>query len=130
MDGDYSSGTHLDEPICQRDGVLPVVRDVNRRYCGCSLQVTQLCPKNSAKLRVEARERLIQQQKLRTTDKRSCERDALLFTAGQFMRIPATQRLDPGERECFTSSLASFGLRNFGGLEDKLQMLLNRQVRP
>ena len=78
---------HHRDPMRQRERLGLVVRHVDERDADFLLQVDELDLQLLAQLRVERRERLVEQQHRRVRDERARDRDALLLAAGQLVRI-------------------------------------------
>ncbi len=77
-----------------RDGerLLLIVRDEERRGPDLELHAANLITQLNADLRVECGKRLIEEEHTRPDGKRTRERDALLLTAGQLVRIAVCLR--------------------------------------
>ena len=73
---------HHHDAIRQREGFGLVVRDVDRRQSERRMESLDLRAHLEAQLRVEVRERLVQQEHTRLDDERACDGDALLLAAG------------------------------------------------
>ena len=94
-------GPLLDPPLAHHadlvgdgEGLLLVMRD---EQCGGAVafqDLAQLCAQLPAQLGVEARQRFIQQQQLRSGCQRARQRDTLLLAAREFVRPP---RGEPSE---------------------------------
>ena len=78
---------HHRDPVRQRERLGLVVRHVDERDADLLLQVDELELHVLAQLRVERRERLVEQQHRRMRDQRARDRDALLLAAGELVRI-------------------------------------------
>ncbi len=93
----------LDDPPVAQDGdrvgqrqrLLLVVGDEHRRHALLSQQRVDLLAHAAAQRRVQRGERLVQQQRLRTSGQRAGERHALLLAAGELVRQAPCQRRDP-----------------------------------
>src|SRR2546428_532514 len=78
---------HDGDPVGHRERFLLVVRHVDRRDLQLLLDPADLVAHPHAKLRVEIRERLVQQEDLRAEDEGSGQGDALLLAAGELRGI-------------------------------------------
>ena len=58
-----------------------------------------LCAQRLAQERVDVRPRLVQQHQLGRGSERACERDALLLSAGELVRIAAFEPVETDDRE-------------------------------
>ena len=85
---------HADAPR-KSSRVLEVVRDEQRRDLELGEELLQLGPHLDLRVRVESRERLVEQQDLGIPRERAGERDALPFTAGEAARTGVLQVPDP-----------------------------------
>ena len=74
---------HDRDPVREQERLVLVVRDEQERDPDALLQVLELDLHLVAKLRVERRHRLVEQQELRLEHERARERHALLLAAGQ-----------------------------------------------
>src|SRR5205823_5101940 len=74
-----------------------VVRDVDERHPEALLERAELPPQRLAQLRVEVRERLVEEQDLRLDDERARHGDALLLSARQLIRLPVAEAGEPDE---------------------------------
>src|SRR2546428_1860340 len=79
---------HHRDPIGHGERLLLVVRDIDSRDLQLLLDATDLIAHAHAELRVEIRERLVQQENLRPEDERTCERDTLLLSSGELRGVP------------------------------------------
>ena len=100
------------EPICSilpfhmhrdavgdRERLLLVVRHVQRRDPELELDAPDLLAQLHAHLRVERRERLVEQQHLRLDRERARERDSLLHAARELVGIALRRVAEPDELE-------------------------------
>ena len=74
------------DPLRERRRVLEVVRDEQDRDVEPGEQVVELGADRRLRVRVERRERLVEQQHLRVARERARERDALPLAAGELAR--------------------------------------------
>ena len=86
------AGEHRD-PIAERDRLDLVVGDVDRRHSHPAVQPLQLGPHLDPQLRVEVRQRLVQEEHLRLAHQRASHRDALPLPPGELSGTPAEQVL-------------------------------------
>ena len=90
---------HHGDPVPHRHRLDLVVGHVHRRDAEPRVQLDQLQPGLDPQLRVEVRERLVHQERIRLADDRARERDALPLPAGELARVAVQQlveRQDPG----------------------------------
>ena len=78
---------HHGDPVPHRHRLDLVVRDVHRRDPEPRVQLDQLEPRLDAQLRVEVRERLVHQERVRLAHDRARERDALPLPARELPRV-------------------------------------------
>jgi hypothetical protein len=86
------------DPVAHRHRLDLVVGDVDRRDAEPLLQRLDLTAHLHAQLRVEVRERLVHQERLRLADDRAAHRDPLALAAGELLRPPVEQVLEPEQR--------------------------------
>ena len=106
-----AAAVHDRDPVGDGEGLLLVVRDVERRDPELELDAPDLLAELDAHLRVKGRERLVEQEDARLDGQRACERDALLHSAGELMRIALARIPESDELEEFAHPLASFCFR-------------------
>src|SRR5439155_13091888 len=80
------AGLHHGDAMGQEERLALIVRDVDRGDAEPPLQLPQLDAHPLAQLRIEVRERLVEEQDLRTAHQRPCEREALLLPPGELRR--------------------------------------------
>jgi type 1 glutamine amidotransferase len=85
---------HHHDAVAQRHGLFLVMRDVDRRRLHLPMQALQFGAHSDAQLRVQVRERLVEQKGLRLPDDRAPDRDALPLPARQGPRPAVEQLLD------------------------------------
>ncbi len=73
--------------IGERHRFFLIVRDKDERDADLALQILQLQLHLAAQIRIESRERLIEQQHTRAVDQRSGESNALLLPAAELRRL-------------------------------------------
>ena len=94
-------------PVGERRRVLEVVRDEQRRQPQLREQLGQLAPNDAARVRVERRERLVEQQHGRVARERPRERDPLALAAGEVAGPGAGEVRDPEALEQLVDALAA-----------------------
>ncbi len=80
--------------IAQRQGFCLVVRDVHHGGADALVQSFQFLPHVDSQLRVEMRQRFIQQKRRRSADDGSSQRDSLALAPGQLPGHPIQQVVD------------------------------------
>ena len=80
--------------VRERGRVLEVVRDEDHRQPEVAQQLAQLEPHRRLRVRVERRQRLVEEQHVRLARERAGERDALLLAAGELGRPRVRERGD------------------------------------
>ena len=90
---------HDGDAVGDRERLLLVVRDVERRDPELELDAADLLAQLDAHLRVERRERLVEQQHPRLDRERARERDALLHAARELVRIAVAGVAEADELE-------------------------------
>ena len=73
---------HHDNAVTQRHCLDLIVRDVNHRCSEVIMEPRNLAPHLNAKLRIEIRQRLVEQKDLRLTHDRTSQCDTLALTTG------------------------------------------------
>ena len=86
---------HHRDPVAERHRLDLVVRDVDRRDAEPLVQPLQLGAHLHPELRVEVRQRLVQQEHLRLAHERPAHRHALPLPAGQLPGAPPQQLFQP-----------------------------------
>ena len=76
------------DAMAERHRLDLVVRDVEHRRAGPSLEIRDLGADLAAKLGVEVRERLVEQEDRGLADERAAHRDPLALAAGELLRQP------------------------------------------
>src|SRR5262245_40195626 len=93
-----SSAPHADRSIAQHFNVFAIVCHRYRGEMKLAAERGELRSQSRSQLRIEAGERLIEQQQTRRADERTGERDALLLAARQLVRIAVGEpRVHPAE---------------------------------
>ena len=103
---------HHRDPVAERHRLHLVVRDVDGRDAEPVVQLLQLGAHLHAQLRVQVRQRLVQQEHLRLAHERAAHRHALALAARQLPR-PALQQVGSSPSSVAISptraSISSFG---------------------
>ena len=97
---------HADAPR-ESSRVLEVVRHEQRRDLELGQELLQLGPHLDLRVRVECRERLVEQQDLGIPRERAGERDPLPFTAGEAAGTSVLQMPDPKAVEVLVRGVAA-----------------------
>src|SRR5690606_26686920 len=90
---------HDADAIRERKRFLLIVRDQNRRDLELALHLTNRAAQLFADLRIERAERLVEQQHLRLVRERSCNRHALLLSAGELGRQAVVHAFERDEAQ-------------------------------
>nr|WP_245723573.1 hypothetical protein [Microbacterium humi] len=106
------------------------MRDVEGRDAEVGLQPLQPRASLLAQLRVEVRQRLVEQQHGRRVDEGAGKRDALLLTARELVRVPVAERSESHLVERIGDACLLVGLVRAADVERERQVLLRRHVRP
>ena len=93
------AGAHHRDPVGERQGLLLVVRDVQDRRPHAPLEGLQLDPHLLAQPGVQVRQRLVEEQDRGIGRQGAGERHALLLAAGELVRVPPIQAVEPGQLE-------------------------------
>ena len=102
---------HHDDLVGHRHRLDLVVRHVDRRRLEALVQLLDLGAHLHAQLRVEVRQRLVEQEHLRIADDRAAHRDALPLAAGELARIAVEIRREArmSAAFCTRASISAFG---------------------
>ncbi len=130
IDSDNSTTAHFDDVVCKSGGVLAIMCDVDHRQSEGVMQPGEFRSQLCAKIGIETREGLVQQQNTRRANDRSRESNTLLLSAGELVRVARRELLDPNKRECFLCSPASLDSRHVHRADYEVEILLNREMRP
>ena len=111
------AGVHDGDAVGERQRLDLVVRDVDhRRLAEPLMQALQLDAQLGAKLGVEVRQRLVEEEDVDVAHQRAADRDALALAAGKLRRPALQQRLDlqqlGGELDALRDLLASARARS------------------
>ena len=95
----------------QEERLALIVRDVDRGDAEPPLQLPQLDAHPLAQLCIEVRERLVEEQDLRTAHQRPREREALLLPPGELRRGAFLEPLEADQRERVLDHAPRVGFR-------------------
>ena len=93
------------------------------------MQALELDPHLHAELRVEVRQRLVEQEHLGMAHDRAADRDALPLAAGELARLALEQLLDAQDLGGFADPLGDLGLGELPHLEPEGHVVVDRHVR-
>ena len=120
---------HHQHAVGQRHGFQQVVGDEQRGLAGALERLRQIALQHDAGLRVDRRERLVEQQHRRIDRERARQRHALAHAAGQLMRIVLGEF---GELEVFQQRLRAppaLGRRHALDFDAEHHVLVDRAPR-
>ena len=123
------AAVHHDHSVCKRHGFDLVVRDVEARRLEALMELLDLKARLHAKLRVEVRERFVEEEDRGFAHDGAAHRDALALTARELTgtaleKVPEFEHL----RRLFDAA-ADFLLRNAADLEAVRHVVKDRHVR-
>ncbi len=118
---------HHADPVTDRERLALVVRDQHRGRRGRLQDGAHLQREPLAQLDVEAGERLVEQQQHRLRRQRARQRDPLLLSARQFMRIAGRLGAELGQRQHLVDPGPT--QRRFQALESECDILADGQMR-
>ena len=102
---------HDRDAIAHRHRLDLVVRDVDRRHAELVLEARDLCAHVDAELRVEVRERLVHQVRLRLAHDRAAHRHPLALAARERARLAVEERLETEDVRGLAHALVDLVLR-------------------
>ena len=102
---------HDGDAIAHRHRLDLVVRDVDRRHAELGLEARDLRAHVHAQLRVEVRERLVHQVRLRLAHDRAAHRHPLALAARESAWLAVEERLEPEDVSGIADALVDLGLR-------------------
>ena len=114
------------DPLPERQRLDLVVRDVEHRRPDARVQLLQLGARPGAKLRIQVRERLVEEEDVGLADERPRERDPLPLAARELGRTPLEQLLAPGELRGASNALAHLGSAHVADDEPEADVLAPR----
>ena len=106
---------HHRQAIAHGQRFLLVVGDVHERDADLAVQLLQLELERTPQLGVERAERLVEQQHPGSQHQRTGQRDPLLLTARQLVRLAGRELAEPDEVERLADAAAAFVLRAVAG---------------
>ena len=124
-----AAGVHHRDPMRQRERFGLVVRHVDERDADLLLQIDELDLHVLAELRVERRERLVQQQHRRMGDQRPRDRHALLLPARKLVRVALAEAGQPHVRERLGQLARNLARGRLRHLQRKGDVALHGHVR-
>jgi hypothetical protein len=104
--------------------------DVDRGDADRAVDVLELGPHFLAQLRIEVRQRLVEQQDLGRIGDGAGERHALLLPAGELVRIPVADGVEPHPLQGSRDLPVTLGTRHMAHLQAIGDVLAHRHVRP
>ena len=120
---------HHRDPLAERHRLDLVVRDVHGRDAETLVQPRQLGAHRDAELRVEVRERLVHQERLRLAHDRASHRHALALAARERRRTPVEQLLEPQHAGHRLDPRRDLRLRRLAHFQPVAEVLAHRHVR-
>ena len=117
------------DPLPERHRLDLVVRHVDGRHAEPLVQLRELGAHRDAQLRVEVRERLVHQERLRLAHDRPPHRDALPLPARERRRLAVEQLLEPERLRDLVDAPLPLRLRQLLQLEPEGEVLPHRHVR-
>ena len=125
-----AAGVHHGDAVRGHHGLGLVVGDVDGRDLQGLVHPPDLEPHLLPEVRVQVRERLVQEQDRGLHDERAREGDALLLPARQLARIPVRVPLEPHQRQGLPESRGPLRPRHGAELEAVRHVLGDGLVRP
>ena len=117
------------DPLAQGHRLDLVVGDVDGRHTEPVVEPGELAPHRDAELRVEVRERLVHQERLRLAHHRPPHRHSLTLAAREEGGPPAHQRLQTERVRHLVDPGLPLRLRHAAQLEPEAEVLLDRHLR-
>src|SRR3989441_7358494 len=118
------------DPVRERKRFFLIVRDVHGRDSQVLLQLADLGTHLYPDLRIEVRQRLVQEQDVRVQHEGAGERDALLLAAGELAGITELEARQVDLAEAGRDALGDRGTVELSHLESVGDVRLHRHVRP
>ena len=123
------AAAHHRHAVAHRHRLGLVVRDVDRRHREIALDPQDLGAHLDAQLRVEVRERLVHQERLRLADDRAAHRHALPLAARERARLLAERLLEPERARGLRDPALDLGLRELALAEPEGHVVEHVHVR-
>ena len=120
---------HHRDALAERHRLGLVVRDVDGRDAEPLVQLRERGAHADAQLRVEVRERLVEQERLRLAHDRAAHRDALPLAAGELRRPPVEQVGEAEQLGDLVDAARDLGLRRAARLQPVAHVLAHGHVR-
>ena len=121
--------SHHRDSLSERHRLGLVVRHVHRRDAEPLMQLRERRPHADAELRVEVRQRLVEQERLRLAHDRAAHRHPLPLAAGQLGRAPLEQIGEAEQLRDVGHAARDLGLRGAPRLQAVAHVLAHRHVR-
>ncbi len=129
-EGDQPAVAHDGDAIGERQRLGLVVGDVeHRQRRQLAMQPRQLLQHVAADLRVERRERLVQQQHARPDRQRASDRHPLLLAAAELARVASRIVQHADHAQAFAYPLAHDAVRDAAGAQAEGDVLVDPHVR-
>ena len=120
---------HDRDAVAHRHRLDLVVRHVDRRHAELVLQPGDLGAHLHAELRVEVRERLVHEERLRLADDRAAHRHALPLAAGERARLPLEELLEPEDARGLADAAVDLVLRRLAQPQAERDVVVDGHVR-
>jgi hypothetical protein len=120
---------HHRDPLAERHRLGLVVRDVDGCHPEPRVQLRERRAHADAELRVEVRERLVHQERLRLADDRAAHRDTLPLAAGELRRLAVEKLVELEELRDVLDLSLDLALRRAPHLEAVTKVLAHAHVR-
>src|SRR5262249_43757730 len=120
---------HHGDPVRHRERLVLVVGDVDERRPELRLDALELELHLLAELDVECSERLVEEERSRSVDKRAGERDALLLAARELPWPALLEALELPDLEDLEHSASVLAPRDLLHLETERDVVVDRHVR-
>ena len=120
---------HHRDAVAHRHRLDLVVGDVDRRHAEVVLEPRDLRAHLDAELRVEVREGLVHEERLRLADDRAAHRDALALAAGERARLALEERLEVEDAGGVLDAALDLVLRDLLDAEAEGDVLEDGEVR-
>ena len=124
----FAVGHHA-QPVAERHRLDLVVGDVDRRDGQFAVQPLQVAADLVAQLRVEIRQRLVEQERLRLAHQRAAHRDPLTLTAGELAGLAVEQLVDLQQLGRLADPPVDLGARRPALPQPVGQVAVHRHVR-